>query len=364
MGVKLGRFELPNRLIREDETATSVYAKFTAEPFEKGFGHTIGNSLRRVLLSSIEGAAILTVKIDEVMHEFSSIEGVLEDVPEIILNLKKVLFRAHVREPKVLVLDVEKEGVITAADITPDASFEVVNPDQHIATLDRKRRIRMELKVGIGRGYCPSERNKDEDQAIGEIPIDSIFTPVQKVKYYVEDTRVGQMTDFDKLIVEVWTDGRITPEEALRISSGILRHHLDVFVDYDENYVEFEEEEKEEESETAELERLLNMSIEEIELSVRASNCIRSANIKTIGELVQKSEPEMLKYRNFGKKSLNEIKKIISDMGLSLGMNVKDILAKPEPEEEKTETVQEETTAFAPSPGRNDVNLTGLEDRE
>ncbi|MDP8218523.1 MAG: DNA-directed RNA polymerase subunit alpha [Candidatus Theseobacter exili] len=337
MGVMLGKFELPNRLLRDDETATSTYAKFIAEPFEKGFGNTIGNSLRRVLLSSIEGAAIMSVKIDNVLHEFSTIDGVVEDVPEIILNLKNVLFQAHTRDPKILVLDVEKKGLITAGDITPDAMFEVVNPDHIIANLDRKVKIRMEFKVGIGRGYCPSERNKEDEQIIGAVPIDSIFTPVRKVKYYVEETRVGQMTDFDRLNIEVWTDGRITPEEALRQSAGILRHHLDVFVNYDENYVEFEQEILEEESETAELERLLNMSIEEIELSVRASNCIRSANIKTIGELVQKSEPEMLKYRNFGKKSLNEIKKIILDMGLSLGMNVKEILAKPEAEEAETE---------------------------
>jgi DNA-directed RNA polymerase subunit alpha len=326
--IRLGRFELPKKLIRDDQTATATYAKFFAEPFEKGFGYTVGNSLRRVLLSSIEGAAVKAIKIDGVLHELSTIPGVQEDVPEIILNVKNLLFRSHSREPRWVEIKVEKEGEIKAADIQTDGQIEVVDPNLHIATLTKKGKFHMELQVGVGRGYTPSERNKSADQAIGVIPIDSIFTPVRKVKYYIEDTRVGQMTDFDRLVVEVWTDGRIGPEEALRQSSAILRYHLNAFVNYDESEVSFEEEPSQEDKEKAEMEKVLGMSIDEIELSVRASNCIQKANIKTIGDLVQKSEGEMLKYKNFGKKSLNEIKKILTDMGLSLGMTEEQLKAK------------------------------------
>lgn len=331
--IRLGRFELPKRLVRDDETTTATYAKFYAEPFERGFGYTLGNSLRRVLLSSIEGAAVRSIKIEGVLHELSTIPNVQEDVPEIILNVKNLLFRSHSREPKWVEIKVDKEGEVKASDIKADSSIEIVNPDYHIATLTKKAKFHMELEVGLGRGYIPSERNKGPEQVIGVIPIDSIFTPVRKVKYYIEDTRVGQMTDFDRLVVEIWTDGRIGPEEALRQASAILKHHLDVFVEYDESAVEFEEEPTPEDKQKAELERLLSMSIDEVELSVRASNCIQKANIKTIGDLVQKSEGEMLKYKNFGKKSLNEIKKILADMGLSLGMNLSDIQAKKEEEQ-------------------------------
>jgi len=326
--IRLGRFELPKKLVRDDQTATATYAKFYAEPFEKGFGYTVGNSLRRVLLSSIEGAAVKAIKIDGVLHELSTIPGVQEDVPEIILNVKNLLFRSHSREPKWVEIKVEKEGEIKASDIQADSQIEIVDPNLHIATLTKKGKFHMELQVCVGRGYTPSERNKSADQAIGVIPIDSIFTPVRKVKYYIEDTRVGQMTDFDRLVVEVWTDGRIGPEEALRQASAILRYHLNAFVNYDESEVSFEEEPSQEDKEKAEMEKVLGMSIDEIELSVRASNCIQKANIKTIGDLVQKSEGEMLKYKNFGKKSLNEIKKILTDMGLSLGMTEEQLKAK------------------------------------
>lgn len=328
MAVKLGKFELPKRLIRDDAETTDTYSRFIAEPFERGYGTTIGNTLRRVLLSSIEGAAIKTIKIDGILHEYSTIEGVLEDVPQIIMNLKKVLLISNIREDTKIELNASKEGDVFAKNITSDGGVQVVNPDLYICHLSKDIPLRIEIEVGIGRGYCPSERNKKKNQAIGVIPIDSIFTPVRKVAYFTRDTRIGQMTDYDRLVLDVWTDGRISPEEAVRQASGIIRHHLDIFVNYDENYVEFEEEEEKKESETADLEKKLDMSIDEVELSVRSTNCIKNANIKTIGDLVRRSENEMLKYRNFGKKSLNEIKKILTEMELSLGMNIDDMLKK------------------------------------
>ncbi len=322
MSVKLGRFEMPNRLQREEEGATPTYAKFVAEPFERGFGYTVGNSIRRVLLSSLEGAAVTTVKIDGCLHEYATIPGVVEDVSDIILNLKKVLFKIHSRVPKTLTLKANKEGELKASDIQVDSNVEIVNPDAHIATLNKKVNLQIEMQIGIGRGYWPAEKNKQAGQPIGVIPIDSIFTPVKKVKYYVENTRVGQITDYDKLILEIWTDGRITPEEALKQSSAIMQRHLDIFVDYDKNYVEFEKGETSQKGDEARLDKLLSTPISEIELSVRSANCINNADIKTIADLVVKSEPEMLKFRNFGKKSLNEIKAILTTMGLSLGMKL------------------------------------------
>ena len=331
MSVKLRRFEMPKRLMRDDDTVTETFGRFVAEPFEGGYGYTIGNSLRRVLLSSLEGAAITSIKIDGCMHEYASLPGIVEDVIEIILNLKHVLIKLHGNKSKTLLIDVNKEGKITAADIKADSEVEIVNPDQFICTCDKKLHFKMELEVNIGRGYVPAEQNKKDTQTIGVIPIDSIFTPVRNVKYFVENTRVGQMTDYDKLIVEITTDGRITPEEALKQSSAILRKHLDVFVDYNENYVEFEKAVEEDHSPEAELERLLNTPISEIELSVRSANCINNAGMKTIRDLACRNENEMLKYRNFGKKSLNEIKAILSTMGITLGMAI------PEKETNKTE---------------------------
>lgn len=322
MPKRLGKFELPNRLVKEEDTATETYARFVAEPFETGYGHTLGNSLRRVLLSSIEGAAISSVKIDGVDHEFQSVDGILEDVTDIILNLKKVLLISHKREPVTLLIDVEKEGEITAADIRPDSNVEVVNPGQVICTLNKKRRFLAELEVRTGRGYCPGEENKKEEQPIGVVSIDSLFSPVKLVKYAVENTRVGQMTDFDKLLLEIWTDGRITPDDALKQAGAILKHHLDIFEEISDEDVEFESESKEISEEQNRLRKLLNMSVNEIELSVRAANCLNNANITTVGELAMKSEQEMLKYRNFGKKSLNEIKAKLEQLGLSLGMKI------------------------------------------
>ena len=322
MAIRLAKFQLPNRLIKDEETATDIYARFTAEPFETGYGHTVGNSLRRVLLSSIEGAAISSIKIDGVQHEFQSIDGVVEDVTDIVLNLKKILVKCHLRESVRLIIDVTRVGEITAADIQAHADLEIVNPDQVICTVDRKQRFLGELEIRLGRGYCPGEENKDEDQPIGVIAIDSLFSPVRLVKYSVENTRVGQMTDFDRLILEIWTDGRIAPDEALKQSAAILKHHLDVFDRVSEDSVEFESEQEEVSEEQNKLRKLLNMSVNEIELSVRAANCLNNANITTVGELSMKTEQEMLKYRNFGKKSLNEIKQKLEQLGLSLGMKI------------------------------------------
>jgi len=313
---------MPKRLTKEESTATDTYAKFIAEPFETGYGHTIGNSLRRVLLSSLEGAAITSVKIDGAMHEFTTVDGAVEDVTDIVLNLKQVKFKAHSREPQTLLLSVNREGAVTAGDIELNQNIEIVNPDQLICTLDRKKKLEMELEIRVGRGFCPGDENKKTDQPIGVIAIDSLFSPVTRVRYAVEAARVGQRTDYDKLILEVWTDGRLSPDDALTQASAILQHHLDVFVGYDKNAVEFEVEVKPQDDEKAKLKKLLNMSVNEIELSVRAANCLNNANITTVGQLAMKTEQEMLKYRNFGKKSLNEIKEKLTGLNLTLGMNI------------------------------------------
>jgi DNA-directed RNA polymerase subunit alpha len=320
MPKRLGKFELPSKLTKVEDGATPTYAKFIAEPFEAGYGHTVGNSLRRVLLSSIEGAAISSIKIDGVNHEFQSIDGVVEDVTEIVLNLKKVLIVSHKRETISLAIKATKAGAVTAADIQADANIQIVNPDQVICTLDSKRTFEAEIEIKTGRGYCPGEQNKKEEQPIGVIPIDSLFSPVKLVKYAVENTRVGQITDYDKLILEIWTDGRITPDDALKQAASILNHHLDVFDRVSEEAYEFESQQSEVSEEQNKLRKLLNMSVNEIELSVRAANCLNNANITTVGELAMKTEQEMLKYRNFGKKSLNEIKEKLEALGLSLGM--------------------------------------------
>ncbi len=322
MATRLGKFQLPNRLIKEEESATDTYAKYVAEPFETGYGHTIGNSLRRVLLSSIEGAAISSVKIEGVQHEFQSIDGVVEDVTDIVLNLKKVLVISHRRETVRVMIDVNREGAVTAGDIQTGGHLQVVNPEQVICHLDSEQRFQAELEVRVGRGYVAGENNKDPEQSIGVIAIDSLYSPVRLVKYAVENTRVGQMTDYDKLLLEIWTDGRSNPDDCLKQSAAILKHHLDVFDKVSEESVEFDSEQTEVSEEQNKLRKLLNMSVNEIELSVRAANCLNNANITTVGELAMKSEQEMLKYRNFGKKSLNEIKAKLEQLGLSLGMKI------------------------------------------
>jgi len=318
MGVKLRNFEMPKKLVCDESTLTPAYGKFIAEPFERGYGMTIANSLRRVLISSIEGTAVTSVKISGVQHEFDTIPGITEDVPQIILNIKSLVLKSHFKKPKPIFLKVDKKGDITAKDFKVDDTIEIVNPELHIATATKKTKLEMELEVSRGRGYVPAERNKKENQPIGVIAIDSIFSSVKKVNFTVENTRVGQITDFDRLIMEIWTNGSVDPKEAMLYASNILQRHLDIFVGYGELPEEITE--VEESTEGKEREEKFNMPITELELSVRSSNCLREAKIKTIGDLVRQSEMEMLKYRNFGKKSLTEINKILSTMGLRLGM--------------------------------------------
>ena len=327
---------MPKRLTKDESTATDSYAKFIADPFETGYGHTIGNSIRRVLLSSLEGAAITSIKVDGAMHEFAAVDGVVEDVTDIILNLKQVKLLSHTRDPQTVLLSVNKDGLVTAGDISENQNIEVVNKNQPICTIDKKKKFEIEMEVKIGRGFCPGDENKKPDQAIGVIAIDSIFSPVSRVKYEVESARVGQRTDYDRLIIEIWTDGRMSPDDALTQASAILQKHLDVFVGYDKNAVEFEEVEEQKDDEKSRMRKLLNMSVNEIELSVRAANCLNNANITTVGQLAMKSEAEMLKYRNFGKKSLNEIKDKLQGLGLTLGMNIDATLLESGKDEESS----------------------------
>ena len=332
MPIRLRRFEMPKRVAKDEAVSTAVYGKFVAEPFEAGYGRTLGNSLRRVLLSSLEGAAVCSVKIDGAPHEFCTLPGVTEDVTVIVLNLKKVLFKMYAREPRILRLKVKGPKEVTAADIQTDGMVEILDPTQHIATLADDGKLDMEIGVRVGRGFCPAEWNKVPNAEIGTIPLDSIFSPVRRVNFAVENTRVGQRTDYDRLTLEIWTDGRVSADDALTMSAAILRHHLDVFVNYHRDIIEFEESEKQIDAEREVLRKKLNMSVNEIELSVRAANCLNNANITTVGELAQRTEAEMLKYRNFGKKSLNEIKVKLSELGLSLGVKFDpDLLLKPAP---------------------------------
>jgi DNA-directed RNA polymerase subunit alpha len=330
MGISMKSFEMPKKLLLDESTHTPIYGKFVAEPFERGYGTTIGNGLRRVLISSIEGTAVTSIKIEGVHHEFSAINGVLEDVPQIIMNIKKLVLKSHFKTPKPMIINVEKKGDVTAKDIKVDETVEIVNPDLHIATLTKNVKLKIEMEVVRGRGYVPAERNKKEGQSIGVIAVDSIFTPVKKVNFFVENTRVGQITDYDKLIIEVWTNGAIDPKEALLYASNIFQRHLDIFVGFGK--LPEEEEAPEETEAERQLKEKLKVPISELELSVRSSNCLREARIKTIGDLVKKSELEMLKYRNFGKKSLAEINKILGDMGISLGIKMGEDKSKEESE--------------------------------
>jgi DNA-directed RNA polymerase subunit alpha len=317
----------------EKETLTLFYGKFTAEPFERGFGITIGNSLRRILLSSLQGAAITSVKIDGVLHEFSTLTGVKEDVTEIILNLKEVRLKLHTEGPKVIRVKTEGPRVLKAGDIQTGDAVEILNPDHYIATLSRDSKLSMEMTVKMGRGYVPAERNKEENQPIGTIPMDSIFSPIKKVNYTITNARVGQITDYDKLNLEVWTDGSINPEEAVAHAAKILKDQLSIFITFEEE-VEEEEETVPEHRDTEKLNENLFRSVDELELSVRSANCLKHANIKLIGDLVQKTEAEILATKNFGRKSLNEIKEILSEMGLSLGMKLDNWPPKKEEEME------------------------------
>ena len=309
----------PKRLEVDSETHSRFYGKFACEPLERGFGTTLGNALRRVLLSSLRGSAITAVRIKDVYHEFSAIPGVLEDVTEILLNLKQVRLKILSEGTRMLHLEANKPGELKAGDIQTDGMVEILNPEHHIATLGVDGELSMEMTVKSGKGFVPAEANKDEDQAIGYIPLDASFAPVRKVNYLVTQARVGQRTDYDKLTLEVWTDGSITPENSIAYASKILKEHLSMFINFEEEPAGLEEKSTDE---PPTFNENLYRSVNELELSVRAANCLRNATIRYIGELVQKTEQEMLKTKNFGRKSLNEIKEILTEMGLHLGMKL------------------------------------------
>jgi DNA-directed RNA polymerase subunit alpha len=315
-------FQKPKRLEVERESQTDQFGRFSAQPFERGFATTVGNALRRVLLSSIEGAAITAVRVEGVLHEFSPIPGAMEDTTDLILNLKRVPLKMHVEHPKTLYLKTSAPGEVRAKDITPDADIEVLDPEAYIATLGQGSTLTVEMRVKQGRGYVSADKNFDEDLSIGWIPVDSVHSPIKKVNYFVENARVGQATDYEKLTLEVWTNGAVSPRDAVGLASKLMKDHLAIFIN-------IEEEELSEETpvELSEQDRevwmdKLSKSVDEMELSVRSYNCLKNANIRTIGELVQKTEAEMLKTKNFGRKSLNEIKEILAGMGLSLGMKL------------------------------------------
>jgi DNA-directed RNA polymerase subunit alpha len=318
-------FQKPKRLEADRDTATDHYGRFSAQPFERGFATTVGNALRRVLLSSIEGAAVTAVRVEGVLHEFSPIPGAMEDTTDLILNLKRVPLKMHVDHPKMLTLRTSEPGEVRAKHITPDADIEVLDPEAYIATLGAGSTLAVEMRVKHGRGYVSADKNFDEDLSIGWIPLDSVHSPVKKVNYFVEQARVGQATDYEKLTLEVWTNAAVSPRDAVGLAAKLMKDHLQIFINIDE-----EDEEEGEPSVPVEVsdeekgvlyERLAK-SVDEMELSVRSYNCLKNANIRTIGELVQKTEVEMLKTKNFGRKSLNEIKEILSTMGLSLGMKL------------------------------------------
>ena len=315
-------FQKPKRLEVDRESATEHYGRFSAQPFERGFATTVGNSLRRVLLSSIEGAAITAVRVEGVLHEFSPIPGAMEDTTDLILNLKKIALKMHVEHPKTLFLKTSEDGEIRAKHITPDPDVEILDPEAYIATLGKGSTLSLEMRVKQGRGYVSADKNFDEDLSIGWIPVDSVHSPVKKVNYFVENARVGQATDYEKLTLEVWSNGAVTPRDAVGLASKLMKDHLTIFIN-----IEDEDEDEETPVEISEHDReawseKLTKSVDEMELSVRSYNCLKNANIRTIGELVQKTEAEMLKTKNFGRKSLNEIKEILTTMGLSLGMKL------------------------------------------
>jgi DNA-directed RNA polymerase subunit alpha len=311
-------FQKPKRLATDTETLTEKYGRFYAQPFERGFGTTIGNALRRVLLSSIEGAAVTAVKIEGVLHEFQSIPGVVEDATDIILNLKQIPFKLNGDGPKAIYLKTDQPGVITSGMVEADGDVEVLDKNVYIATVSEGGKLDMEMRLKRGRGYVSADKNFDEDLGLGFIPIDSVHSPVRKVNYTVEAARLGQITDYDKLDIEIWTNGSIAPADALGLAAKLLKDHMTIFINFEE---ELETEARGEEKPQIKNENL-NRSVEELELSVRSYNCLKNANIQTIGELVQKTEAEMLKTKNFGRKSLNEIKEILASMGLSLGMKI------------------------------------------
>ncbi len=311
-------FQKPKRLATDTETLTDKYGRFWAQPFERGFGTTVGNALRRVLLSSIEGAAVTAVKIEGVLHEFQSIQGVVEDATDIILNLKQIPFKLNGEGPKAIYLKSDQPGVVTSGMIEADGDVEILDKDVYIATISEGGKLDMEMRLKRGRGYVAADKNFDEDLGLGFIPIDSVHSPVRKVNYTVEAARLGQITDYDKLTLELWTNGSVTPTDALGLAAKLLKDHMAIFINFEEEL----EAEASSDSKPEIRNENLNRSVEELELSVRSYNCLKNANIQTIGELVQKTEAEMLKTKNFGRKSLNEIKEILASMGLSLGMRI------------------------------------------
>jgi DNA-directed RNA polymerase subunit alpha len=318
-------FQKPKRLICDLETLSPTYGHFFAQPFERGFGTTIGNALRRVLLSSIEGAAITAVKIDGVLHEFTPIPNVTEDATNIIMNLKQIPFKLNVDHPKTIYLESDQAGELKSGNIKPDADIEILDPNVHIATIGEGGRLNIEMRVKRGRGYIQADENFEEDLPLGYIPLDSVHSPIKRVNYSVEAARLGQTTDYDKLVLDVWTNGCILPQDAIAQAAKIVKDHMFIFINFEEQP---EEEEEEVDREAERMYENLKRSVEELELSVRSYNCLKNADIKTIGELVQKTEAEMLKTKNFGRKSLNEIKEILAEMGLSFGMKL-DMEGKP-----------------------------------
>ncbi|HEY3156050.1 MAG TPA: DNA-directed RNA polymerase subunit alpha [Candidatus Eisenbacteria bacterium] len=318
--MKWKNLQMPKNVEVDDKVSTNRYGRFTVEPLERGFGVTLGNALRRGLLSSLPGAAVTAVKIDGVQHEFTTMPGIKEDVPEILLNLKGMRFKIHSEGPKTATFDARGAGEVKAGDLKADPDIELLNPELHIATLNKDGEFRAEVEIGAGRGYVAAENQPTVDRPIGVVPVDSLFSPVTKVNFEVENTRIGQRIDYDKLTLEIWTDGSVIPSDALAYAAKILKDHFALFVHFEEEIVEEVEEEVDEEF--LRIKTLLERSVEELELSVRSSNCLKAADIKTIGDLVQKSEPEMLKYRNFGRKSLKEIADILAGMGLHFGMDV------------------------------------------
>ena len=316
----------PRRMEVDAESLTQTYGKFVAEPLERGFGTTLGNSLRRVLLSSLQGAAITSVRIEGVDHEFTTVPEVTEDVTDIVLNLKEVLLRMHTNEQKTLRIEVEGPKEVKAGDIIGDDQVEILNPGHHLCTLSEGGKLRMEMSCRRGRGYVPAVNNKNPGDPIGTVPIDALFSPIRKVNYQVTNARVGQVTDYDKLSLEVWTDGSVTPQDAVAYAAKIIKEQLTVFINFDETEEPVIAEAPKEE---AKLNENLFRSVDELELSVRSANCLQQANIKTIGDLVQRTEAEMLKTKNFGRKSLKEIKEILAEMGLSLGMKLENWPQRP-----------------------------------